>query len=138
VNGYNEGVQSSVCFEDVNADGKRDLFIGNGAGGLSFFSSMGPNVGIEPVTASDLQNAVSFFPNPVTETLNIRIDQLEFSKGSVVITDIVGKEVLSRSIEHSMEMLDLSGLEAGIYFATLVLETNSRSIGTTQKIIKNR
>src|SRR5439155_22542326 len=61
VNLINEGAQSAVWFEDINNDGKRDLFIGNASGGLAVYSSASPFVGLQP---SILADAISIFPNP--------------------------------------------------------------------------
>ncbi len=46
-NNINEGAQSTLCYEDINNDGKRDLFVGNAGGGLNLFSSKSPYVGIK-------------------------------------------------------------------------------------------
>lgn len=136
-NGFNEGGQSTICFEDVTNDGKRDLFIGNASGGLSFFSSQGPNVGIAQISSDELKTSVSLFPNPAEDVLSIRIDKLEFSSGKLIITDLLGKELQQVALRHNSETFSIAELHTGIYFVTVSLITNTSTVNTTQKIIKN-
>lgn len=111
VNGLREGSQSTVWYEDINADGKRDLFVGSAAGGLSFFSSASPFVGIAEVPVT---NALICHPNPASTLLYLRVaDGGTFEEISV--TDITGRVVLSLSANPG-NTLDISQLPSGVYF----------------------
>jgi len=136
VNAYNEGGQSAPCFEDVNGDGKRDLFIGTAAGGLSFFSSLGPSVGIAELNMSRSDNAVSVFPNPANDLLNVSVGS-GFTSGSVSITDVLGKEILRRPLHSNVDVISISALPDGIYFAAFTLDAGTQNYTVTKKIIKS-
>jgi hypothetical protein len=136
INGYNEGSQSTVWFEDVNGDNKRDLFIGNGGGGLNFFSSKSLTIGFEELNAPELSSKISLFPNPTQGNLQIQIDLVNFQKASVIVYDLIGKSVLQQKLASTSETLDISGLEKGVYFASFFITTNLQTKTVTKKIIK--
>jgi hypothetical protein len=136
VNGYNEGSQSAVWYEDVNADGKRDLFIGNSGGGLNFFSSRSPlvNIGEYSITAPGAR--VLLFPNPAREELHLSIDLTGFQSAECVIRDLLGKEVLRVSLHATLSVLNTSALRKGLYFADIYVDAGLHSYNITKKIIK--
>ncbi len=135
VNGFNEGGQSSAFFEDINADGKRDLFIGNASGGLSFFSSMGPDVGLKEV-AEEKSKLINLFPNPAKQTINISVEKIEVKKGTVCITDILGKKLFEKVIFSNLESIDVSDLLPGIYFVKIIVSNNLQTVSLVKKLIK--
>ncbi len=134
-NGFNEGAQSVPYFEDVNNDGKRDLFVGNGGGGLSFFSSKGPDVGIEEIMQKK-NELILLFPNPVKQTLNITVDKIEVENGTVTITDILGKEIFAKNIKLNSETIDVNELQPGIYFVKIIISNKEQTLSVVKKIIK--
>src|SRR5690606_35102411 len=67
VNGYNEGGQSTVCYEDINGDGIRDMFIGNSGGGLKFYSSKSVYVGMKETGNGKPKDLVTLYPNPLKD-----------------------------------------------------------------------
>lgn len=136
VNFFNEGLQSTVCFEDVNADGKRDLFIGNGSGGLSFFSSNSPFVGINEPKRIDLVSQISVFPNPANSVVTIRINGIEFQSAIVQIKNVVGETVYEKTLHANTEDLQLHELPPGIYFTKILIQTNQQQFTVTKKILK--
>jgi hypothetical protein len=113
VNNIYEGGQSSVAYEDVNNDGKRDLFVGNAGGGLSFFSSASPYVAIEEVAAG---RKPEVFPNPVSGVLHIK-GSWPFT--SVTVSDVLGQVIIDDSFEGTEPLVDLSNLSEGIYIIRL-------------------
>ncbi len=129
VNGYAEGAQSTVWFEDINNDNKRDLFIGNAAGGLSFFSSASPFVGLPKSSLAG--NTIELYPNPVAEHLLIKASS---AVQSVMIFDISGRE-LHRDLSGSMH-IDVSGLQAGIYVAVIRTAVKGGSSEFRKKFVK--
>lgn len=136
-NNLNEGGQAAVCFEDVNNDGKRDLFVGNGSGGLSFFSSTSPFVGMEEINSIKLNDHVALFPNPATDHLQLKIDGLDFENGTFILYDLLGKQIQTESINQNNQIFLLNKNTIGVYFAKISITTNSQTYSVTKKIIIN-
>ena len=137
VNGLNEGSQSTICYEDVNNDSKRDLIIGNGGGGLNFFSSKALTVGIHETSSGSLNSKISLFPNPAKNNINIQIDVLNFQKAELVVHDLLGKEVKNTLLTSTSETLDVSDLNKGMYFVSIIIKSNFQSEQITKKILKD-
>jgi len=136
VNGYNEGSQSAVWFEDINGDGQRDLFIGNAGGGLNFFSSKSLTIGLEEISEGKLESHVSVFPNPANNTITISCDLVGFQKGEVILQDVLGKEIMTTRLTSATGTFDISSLNKGVYFVTIKLNINLQMQNITRKIIK--
>ena len=137
VNFLNEGGQSAICFDDVNNDNLRDLFIGNASGGLSFYSSKSPLVIIKEFTFDQLLKNMSVFPNPVNELINININDLEFDEGHLIINDMLGQTVLIQNNLINNQTISLNHLAPGIYFIKTTIKIKSQVVEVTKKIIKN-
>jgi hypothetical protein len=134
-NGLIEGMQASVCYEDINNDGKRDLFVGNASGGLSFFSSASPYVGIEE---NRVREDVFLFPNPANDKLQVAFTLPGFINGSLVINDLAGKELMRASLQSNHELINIASLDRGVYLVTIVLKSNNSYARTfTKKLIRN-
>ncbi len=72
------------------------------------------------------------FPNPTSSALNIKTNSA--GKYEVALTDINGRQLVSRSITQSMESIDVSWLPAGTY---LVVITDKQSgIRSVNKCVK--
>jgi len=136
VNNINEGSQSAVWYEDINNDNKRDLIIGNGGGGLNFFSSKSIYVGIEDNGKDVTGSGISLYPNPASDHINIDIDIVDFRKANILVYDILGKEVLRNDFVSNHDLLDVSVLQKGIYFINVSVRANNRDYSLTKKIIK--
>ena len=75
----NEGTRCAPVFEDITNDGKRDLFIGNQAGGLAFFNSANIyGVGINEL--NNVESNITIYPNPCNEKLIISINDNTFEE----------------------------------------------------------
>ncbi|MEO6302577.1 MAG: T9SS type A sorting domain-containing protein [Bacteroidia bacterium] len=136
-NNINEGGQATICFEDINNDGKRDLFVGNGSGGLSFFSSINQFVGVVENDPATLNDHISLYPNPVNDNLNITINGVEFENGKLTLYDLLGKEAEVLEITSNTQAFLLDKLNSGVYFAKINLTHNSQTVSVTKKIIIN-
>jgi hypothetical protein len=136
VNAYNEGGQSAVCYEDINNDGKRDLFIGNAGGGLTFCSSNSPFVDLKELNVTELNEHFSLFPNPNNGLLQLKIDGVNFKNGKIYLFDLLGKEVFSSEISSFHQGFNISELKEGVYFATISLSDELSVFTSTKKIIK--
>jgi hypothetical protein len=73
--------------------------------------------------------AVIVYPNPVTDILNIIVEQ----DGLITIVDVSGKEIVNKTIGNGKSTLDLSTLTAGSYYITITTDKTT----VTKKIIKN-
>jgi hypothetical protein len=135
VNNYYEGAQAAVAFEDINNDNKRDLFIGNGSGGLSFFSSKAQAIGIEENALAYLTDHINIFPNPANDHLQLKIDAVTFESGSILLFDILGKQIYSEAIISPQQTVLLNNIASGVYFAKIILSNNSQTVSITKKII---
>jgi hypothetical protein len=136
-NNFNEGGQSTICFEDINNDNKPDLLVGNASGGLSFFSSNSPLVNIHTIRQNDLAQNLSIYPNPSNAFLTFQIDNLSFDNAHISITDVLGKEILTSSGQSNVLTLSIESLNKGIYFAKVTVTSKSQHTNATKKIIKN-
>ncbi|MBA3663826.1 MAG: T9SS type A sorting domain-containing protein [Bacteroidetes bacterium] len=134
-NYINEGAQSTVWYEDVNSDGKRDLFVGNAGGGLNFFSSKSPFVGIEE--KESIESLVNVFPVPAQEELIISVNKIDAKKIYVLLTDVLGKQVLEASFVSNNGIIYIADLNPGIYFASIVIYSDHNNFRIVKKIIKN-
>lgn len=72
------------------------------------------------------------YPNPAKDVLHINIAGKNNLDGHVVITDIMGKTVLTQTLSSATETINIAALPAGTYF---VKYTNSTA-SAIQKIVK--
>jgi surface protein len=88
-----------------------------------------PVWGTCPTASVDDQNQLDIliYPNPSSDTVYI---DGNYSQLKVVVYDILGKQVINKSITNS---IDISKLEKGVY----ILQLSDGAKVTTQRIIKN-
>ena len=88
-----------------------------------------PVWGTCPTASVDDQNQldISIYPNPTSDIVYI---EGNYSQLKVVVYDILGKQVMNKSITNS---IDISQLEKGVY----ILQLSDGVKLTTQRIIKN-
>ena len=124
----NEGTRCAPVFEDITNDGKRDLFIGNQAGGLAFFNS----ANIYGVGINELNNAesnITIYPNPCHEKLIISINDNTFEEHNIKLIDLLGQELYtSNTFNKTIEIHSLNFSE-GIYVVVITsLENNYKKL----------
>ncbi len=83
-------------------------------------------------TINKLDQSIRIFPNPVSDNLQLKLDDFSSLPLSIVFKDINGRKILEKNINTIGTNLNLSDLKAGIYF--LYLYSNQGF--TTRKIIK--
>jgi len=137
-NGLLEGPNATLCYDDINNDGKRDLFVGGAAGGLSFFSSASPFVGIDDKMAAKKYLNVNVFPNPFKNELKIEIPDSKFESAQLTIYNLLGEFLLQTNISLSNETINTSELDAGIYLMDLTVNESNQSFHIVKKIIKTK
>ena len=95
----------------------------------SLIESNKPVWGTCPTAGVDDQNQldISVYPNPTSDIVYI---DGNYSQLKVVVYDILGKQVMNKSITNN---IDISQLEKGVY----ILQLSDGAKLTTQRIIKN-
>jgi hypothetical protein len=115
---------------DYNLDGKKDLMLGNGAGGVRGYLGKMSNGVFEN------QNADLFFevsPNPLkSESVLVLKFQSPLSNARLELVDVVGNVVLSTTIFEQYMTLDLSEVQSGAY----LISVNQGGRAFSKKIIK--
>ncbi len=81
-------------------------------------------------TASLESKQVIMYPNPATDIVSLRFDDL--SKLKVTIYDVIGREILSKLLEKSNKNIDISSLGSGTYIVQI---TNKNNEKITKKLI---
>ncbi|MES2133519.1 MAG: T9SS type A sorting domain-containing protein [Bacteroidota bacterium] len=129
----NEGTRSAPCYEDITNDGKRDMVLGNYAGGIAFFNSINVNsVGLDEIQAFD---HVLMYPNPASKELTIAIDDATFAEVKITLFDVMGKELFSETTYNKTIRMDVSAYSKGIYFVRLQQKNTDSYKTVTKKIM---
>jgi hypothetical protein len=129
----NEGPRCAPFYEDITNDGKRDLFIGNYAGGLAFFNST--NVGGVGIEELFNEENVLVFPNPSTDKITIAIRDNSFSEISIRCYDVIGNEVFEFATFNKTTQIDVSHFSKGVYFILLQSKDEKVLKSLTKKVI---
>jgi hypothetical protein len=82
-----------------------------------------------PEGLQDLTNGFDFYPNPADQSLIINSD---LNKGTVQLTDISGRIIVSQPITSKQTSIETSQIPAGVYFIELMVENRKLS---NQKLI---
>ena len=110
----NEGTRCSISYEDITNDGKRDLFVGNHAGGLAFFNSTNVNgVGIKELWKDE---DILIYPNPTSDKVTVTINDAVNLEITISVFDILGNEVFKTTTFNNLIHIDVSYFSKGIYF----------------------
>lgn len=133
INSLNEGSQSAALYEDLDGDNKRDLMIGNGSGGLSYFCTTSPHVGISEI--SQIKTELSLRPNPAKDFVEIVLSD-SFQSLRADIFDLSGRKVLSEDVSLSAPFINLSQLSAGLYVCKITALNEKGSSVLTKKLIR--
>ena len=131
VNIIYEGAQSTVWYEDINNDGKRDLFTGNASGGLAFYNSASPFVGLAE------ENSVkefSFYPNPSTGEIHFELSQ-SMDGFSASLFSLQGQRLADFEFKGRSGIADISGFEPGLYLVHLRYVSQNVSKNVVKKLI---
>lgn len=118
------GVKSVPHVVDFNKDGRLDLVISDGDGGMSLYLDMGPN-SVDPpeFLPSDLA-LLDIAPHPVRDMATLRVHSATRRDATLRVFDVLGREAsapMSRTLDGGTQLLPLSmqGLRAGVYLLTL-------------------
>lgn len=136
LNGYNamynvNGIQSWYTYDEqpvVNGDFVKwgDYTIGTEiAPWVYVWETPVQPVSVYTSVSENEASTVSIYPNPASETLYVNVENMQ----RVEIYDMTGRNVLN----STMSVVDLRGLESGIYFVTVRTENTAK---TTKLIVK--
>jgi len=129
--GVKNGLRSCPTLFDINQDGIRDMVVGDISGGVGLYMGGAAPSGLAEL---NLGPAFQLFPNPVNETLQIRV-QKEMKLGTTInIYDLSGrlvKKALWNSNGLQMEF-SVQELRPSCY----LIEINSAGDTSTQRFIK--
>lgn len=140
------GVWSATGVVTVSPGGvvNTGLTIGSGAvrytytnpatGCNSYREISGSVVACVPRGVSSEQSIVnsqwSLFPNPAHSVIHLKIESL-VGAGSIVLTDLYGKQVKEQSLSLGINTIDVSNLAKGMYLVSVIANNQKQ----TQKII---
>ena len=85
--------------------------------------------------AKGINLSVSAYPNPTTDYLELKVENLQLSELSYKLYDISGKVYQNKEIGNSITKIEMQNLPQGIYFIK-VIDTKNKEFKTF-KIIKN-
>lgn len=80
--------------------------------------------------AEETETSWSFYPNPSSEILNIRLPNTAFSNAMVSITDLQGRTVLKQTVNSGQSefLIQLNPIAAGTYI--LHIQQNGKRVGS--------
>ena len=91
-------------------------------------------LGTEPQTKLLNHAALSLYPNPVHDKLNVQIHGDDPGEASIALYDAQGRQVQTIILEYpGNQILDLTDLESGLYVARIYLEGE---YFTSRRVIK--
>ncbi|MDQ3192648.1 MAG: T9SS type A sorting domain-containing protein [Bacteroidota bacterium] len=127
-----EGTRTAPVGFDMNNNGELDLFIGNYAGGLSYFENALTSVNNTPSEILEFK----IYPIPASSIIHVEYKQNDNSNSAqLIIYNYLGEVVEEKNnMENGKTNINLENLSDGIYFMLLKLDNKQ---ATKKFIIKN-
>ena len=113
-------------FDYINANSTIYYFPGDfGCNTTVYFKVAETN--LVGLPAGEIRNTIDIYPNPAQKSASLFIDLASRQEITYCITDISGRIIFGKQVNAatSVEMLDLKGLSAGVYFINVFLEDHS-------------
>jgi hypothetical protein len=135
----------SPAAAQLNGDSIPDLMIGTVRGGLYYMSSindgyrwLGSRVGLAENIQPELMKG-TVFPNPASTSLTFKYqDAPEGERVNMIISDILGRQVITRSIilqSGGQQQFDLQNISNGLYIFN-VMNSNGQNLLNEKVIIQ--
>jgi len=121
-----EGTRTKPALADLDKDGVLDLLVGNFRGGLGIFKTNVTTGGLVPTREVSQFSDFQIYPNPAANLLTIQVTNEDFKMVKFAIYDTKGRRVSKGELTHSTTRINLSGLNAGIYFLELRMGEEKR------------
>lgn len=119
----------SSCFvNDINNNGKLDLFVGGDLGGILHYEHNPSSV----LALTEVENLplIWCYPNPVNDHFFVQLETKTVQSISISLTDVHGKEVFSTQTEtgeNGIARIDCA-LASGIYYAKISNQTSGKTV----------
>jgi hypothetical protein len=94
------------------------------------WASCDPCVVVPPTGINDRINNVVIYPNPANNILNISSSEII---QKVEVLDVVGRVIISKTLNSSNYILDVSNLNRNVYFVNYSIN----GVVNTKKVIVN-
>ena len=88
-------------------------------------------VGIGNDSSNDSYQQISFYPNPASDIIHIRLRNYSKEPTFLTIRNVLAKTLLSKQIWNAEALVDVSGLPEGIYLMSLTtnkIQVNSKKL----------
>jgi hypothetical protein len=125
----NVGAYSSFWVNDIDQDGRLNMFVGQDLGGL-YHLEVDPNSNAS-LNNINPDNEFEVYPNPFSEGISIK--PKNNNAYNLTICNALGQTVYVSENQIGTAQIDLSNHEKGLYF---VLISNENNVSLTKKIVK--
>jgi hypothetical protein len=114
-----EGEQAVPYLYDINGDGLPDLFVGNNAGGVEFYTGSSLTGIVEEPLSPGFD--FSLFPVPASDDVHIHIQGFVFGSGyKLQLYDMPGRLVYETAITDAETTLPVSSFSNGMYVCRIL------------------
>lgn len=100
--------------------------------------SISPVVYCNPTGIAEMENTVTnnifIYPNPAMNTLNVRQDNLQVVQ--INITNVLGEELLSKTIYNGDNTVNLSEINDGVYF--VIISSDKHQLDSKKLIVQKK
>jgi hypothetical protein len=89
-----------------------------------------------PVSVNNIaggNTAISVYPNPVTDVLNVEISGNVNGAAEIMLTDMSGRELKRLPVQAAKTQLDMSDVAPGVYFIRYTDQSHSKLIKVTRQ-----
>lgn len=112
---------------DIDGDGKAELLVGTGQGGIMFLHK--PDRSINTTRIAPVQKVAHVYPNPANNQLTIQLEKAPQDPIHLTFYNALGQPLLQRTIQGAaVQQLDITALPAGVLFIELAAENYRETI----------
>ena len=127
---------SYLAFVAVTDSAVHVVWEDNRTGDMEIYYKRNPTgnmpVGIGNDQTNDAGNGISIYPNPASDLIHIALDNNLPGSETLSIRNILGEELLSRPVRNGETMIDVAGLQNGVYFIQVTADNKT---GSSKKLI---